>query len=98
MTYAGKDENLAMWHMLFMKYGHPANPYTAETRTFGRRIVFTADYENIKAILATQFNDYGKGENFNREWKPFLGDSACILPTHRPRCLTLSPRHLQYRL
>ena len=41
----------------------------------GRRVVFTADPENIKAILATQFNDYGKGEPFHNEWKDFLGDS-----------------------
>lgn len=49
--------------------------YTAEARPVGRRIIFTADPENIKAILATQFTDYGKGEPFHREWKDFLGDS-----------------------
>ncbi|KAI1333290.1 glycoside hydrolase family 20 protein [Xylariaceae sp. FL0255] len=49
--------------------------YTAEANLFGRRIIFTADAENIKAILATQFHDYGKGEPFHREWKEFLGDS-----------------------
>jgi cytochrome P450 len=37
-------------------------------------MIFTADPENIKAILATQFNDYGKGERFNNEWHDFLGD------------------------
>jgi cytochrome P450 len=35
----------------------------------------TFDEVNIKAILATQFNDYGKGEEFNRDWHAFLGDS-----------------------
>lgn len=39
------------------------------------RTIFTADPENIKAVLATQFSDYGKGESFHREWKEFLGDS-----------------------
>ncbi|KAI5210055.1 putative cytochrome 52A4 [Aureobasidium subglaciale] len=34
-----------------------------------------SDEENIKAILATQFNDYGKGAQFNSEWHDFLGDS-----------------------
>lgn len=48
---------------------------TAEIRLAGRRVVFTIDPENIKAILATQFGDYGKGEPFHREWKDFLGDS-----------------------
>ena len=38
------------------------------------RVIFTADPENIKAILTTQFNDYGKGEKFHKEWEPFLGD------------------------
>jgi cytochrome P450 len=33
------------------------------------------DPENIKAILATQFNDFGKGERFHHQWKEFLGDS-----------------------
>ena len=38
------------------------------------RVIFTADPENIKAILTTQFNDYGKGERFHKEWEAFLGD------------------------
>ena len=29
----------------------------------------------MKAILATQFTDYGKGKPFHDEWKDFLGDS-----------------------
>jgi cytochrome P450 len=33
------------------------------------------DPENIKAILATQFEDYGKGDRFHQDWAPFLGDS-----------------------
>ena len=41
----------------------------------GRRTVLTIDPENIKAILATQFGDYGKGQPFHEEWKEFLGDS-----------------------
>lgn len=49
--------------------------YTVEGRLLFQRIILTADPENIKAILATQFTDYGKGEPFHQEWKPFLGDS-----------------------
>ncbi|TVY20558.1 Cytochrome P450, partial [Lachnellula arida] len=49
--------------------------YTFEASPFGRRMILTAEPENIKAILASQFTAYGKGERFNREWKPFLGDS-----------------------
>lgn len=29
----------------------------------------------MKAILATQFQDYGKGEPFHKDWSEFLGDS-----------------------
>lgn len=41
----------------------------------GQRFIFTADPENIKAILSAQFDDYGKGKPFHEEWKDFLGDS-----------------------
>jgi cytochrome P450 len=52
------------------------NSYTCELHLLAaERVIFTADPENIKAILTTQFQDYGKGEQFHREWKDFLGDS-----------------------
>jgi len=35
----------------------------------GQRAVLTVDPENIKAILATQFNDFGKGQEFHEAWK-----------------------------
>ncbi|KAK3300298.1 cytochrome P450 [Chaetomium fimeti] len=66
-----KHETLRFWRDMFKH----APSHTVEGRLAGRRIVFTADHENIKAILATQFNDYGKGEPFHEEWKAFLGDS-----------------------
>lgn len=48
---------------------------TAEVTMFGLRVVFTVDPENIKAIHATQFADYGKGSRFHKDWEKFLGDS-----------------------
>lgn len=33
-------------------------------------MIFTADEENVKAILATQFQEYGKGPQFRIEWYP----------------------------
>jgi cytochrome P450 len=39
------------------------------------RFLFTIDPENVKALLAAQFNDYGKSEIFHNDWKDFLGDS-----------------------
>lgn len=34
----------------------------------------TVDPENIKALLSTQFNEFGKGSRLNRGWKQvFMG-------------------------
>lgn len=76
----------AVWHMLrhrnhdfwwamfdYAKKGRQNDQWTVEAITMGERIIFTADEENIKAILATQFAAYGKGPQFRKEWKPFLG-------------------------
>ncbi|KAK4185988.1 cytochrome P450 [Podospora australis] len=64
-------QNYTQWKALF----NDNKAETVEVRIAGRRIVMTVDHENIKAILATQFHDYGKGEPFHEEWKAFLGDS-----------------------
>jgi hypothetical protein len=63
---ASRHEILEWWQALFDNYGNPNNPYTIEAGDGPRRVILTADPENIKAILATQFQDYGKGANFNR--------------------------------
>jgi cytochrome P450 len=54
--------------------GLPA-PMTVDSRVAGERFLFTIDPENVKALLAAQFSDYGKGEIFHNDWKDFLGDS-----------------------
>ncbi|KAK6068712.1 cytochrome p450 52a11 [Seiridium cupressi] len=64
-------KNLDSWYSLMKDL--PGT--TAEATVVGRRLVFTSDPENIKAILAAQFTDYGKGEPFHRDWSEFLGDS-----------------------
>lgn len=74
VQHAKRHENLQFWDKNFMKYGNKHNPYSAEVTTGGQRIIFTADPENIKAILATQFNDYGKGPKFHEDFEEFLGD------------------------
>lgn len=85
-------QNLERWRQFFHQSrtdaGAGAAPnsngtYTAEFHAMGRRTVFTADPDNIKAILATQFADFGKGATFHREWAPFLGDS--IFTTDGPQ-------------
>ena len=68
--------NHEFWRKLFAQHGDRENPYTCEVIAAGQRVIFTADEENIKAILATQFQEYGKGPNFRREWKDFLGLSG----------------------
>jgi cytochrome P450 len=71
--YFSQHRNHEFWWNMFRKIGNPKNPYNVEAITVGQRIIFTADEENIKAILATKFQDYGKGPQFRKEWKDFLG-------------------------
>lgn len=67
-----EHDNLNHWRTELF---YPLNSWTSEARVLNCRMIFTADPANLKAILATQFNDYGKGEEFHAEWKDFLGDS-----------------------
>jgi cytochrome P450 len=62
-------KNLESWQSWFVGRS------TVEAAPGGLRCVFTCDPENIKAVLATQFIDYGKGQPFHEDWKDFLGDS-----------------------
>ncbi|TAQ89228.1 hypothetical protein B7494_g2433 [Chlorociboria aeruginascens] len=66
-----KHKNYDFWCSLFAA----EKSSTVENYIGGLRVLFTCDPENIKAILATQFSDYGKGEPFHEEWSDFLGDS-----------------------
>ena len=71
-----KNHNtLDFWFRHFRKYGNPSNPWTFAMGAKPGQIIFTADPENIKAILATQFDDFGKGEQMYRQWREFLGES-----------------------
>src|SRR5256885_8631610 len=51
---------------------HLQSPTTVDCRVAGERFLFTIDPENVKALLAAQFNDYGKGEIFHDDWKDFM--------------------------
>lgn len=75
VTAAVHNRSLQFWEYLFSTFGLPGSPYTVEAQVGPHRFIFTADPENIKAILTTQFEDYGKGQRFHEEWKDFLGDS-----------------------
>jgi cytochrome P450 len=71
LNHALKDEIYEMWVDMYQKWspGH----YTIEAGV-GERVILTSEPENIKAILATQFKDYGKGEAFRQDWHAFLGN------------------------
>lgn len=71
ISYMLKDLNLELWEDMMTTWGKGG--YTVEGGT-GERIIMTAEPENIKAILATQFKQYGKGEQFRRDWFTFLGN------------------------
>ncbi|KAI9781900.1 MAG: hypothetical protein M1816_002164 [Peltula sp. TS41687] len=71
ITTSFRHESLEMWQDLYAS----ARSHTVEVSLGGERMVVTEDPENIKAILATQFQDFGKGEQFHRDWHEFLGDS-----------------------
>ncbi|KAI1092701.1 cytochrome P450 monooxygenase CYP539B5 [Rostrohypoxylon terebratum] len=63
-------------YLKFFARGTPECPDSVELQIFPReRIIFTRDPEHIKAVLASQFSDYGKGPRFHELWRPFLGDS-----------------------
>lgn len=65
------DKIYEMWTDMFNKEC-PTGRYTVELGVVDR-LIMTAEPENIKAILATQFKDYGKGEQFTKDWYNFLG-------------------------
>lgn len=67
-----ENKTYEMWLGMFEKWAGPGR-YTIEAGV-GQRVILTADPENMKAILATQFKDYGKGKQFWQEWHAFLGN------------------------
>ena len=62
VRWAQLCKEIDVWWWLL---SHSTRNQTVEINVAGQRMVFTADPENTKAILATQFGDYGKGEPFH---------------------------------
>ncbi|KAI9889346.1 MAG: hypothetical protein M1814_005589 [Vezdaea aestivalis] len=71
LVYITSYRDIAWWERCFGM----CKSRTLEATLGGVRMVLTDDPENIKAVLATQFQDYGKGPRFHHEWKEFLGNS-----------------------
>ena len=67
------DTMYEFWAATFAKYS--PGQYTIESG-IGERVIMTADPENIKAILATQFKEFGKGEQFHKDFQDFIGDGG----------------------
>lgn len=79
ISYMAQDRSLELWELMFKKWGKGG--FTVEAGS-GERVIMTAEPENIKAILATQFKDYGKGEKFWRDWFDFLGNGIFATDGH----------------
>ncbi|GME49952.1 Cytochrome P450 52A13 [Neofusicoccum parvum] len=76
ISHSLRDENLEFMYEQFERTTNARNhTFTFETRLCGTRWVFTADPENVKAMLATQFSEYGKGARMHRDWNDLMGDS-----------------------
>ena len=64
---------------LIEKHIERAGANTFQLRVPGMKPITTVDPENIKAILATQFHDYGKGEEFHAGWKYVIAKRARLI-------------------
>ncbi len=73
IKHSTEHRDYEFWAWLFSR--SKSDSPTSECSLGGQRFIFTAQPENMKAILATQFSDYGKGQPFHEDWKDFLGDS-----------------------
>lgn len=73
--YKSNGEILDFALSLYDKYGRRS---TLAAYLFGVRIVVTGEPENMKAILATQFNDFSLGFR-HAHFKPLLGDGIFTL-------------------
>ncbi|KAF2012255.1 cytochrome P450 52A11 [Aaosphaeria arxii CBS 175.79] len=79
VTHLLADKNYELWVGMFAKYGRGG--FTVEAG-IGQRVILTAEPENVKAILATQFKDYGKGEQFRKDFYDFLGNGIFTTDGH----------------
>ncbi|CCF32734.1 cytochrome P450 52A11 [Colletotrichum higginsianum] len=81
VKFASQDRNLEFFHDCLVSTGRTksTNPFTYEFGILGERRIVTASHENIKAIHATQFNDFEKGDRFRRDWGGLLGRSIFSL-------------------
>ncbi|GFP59437.1 cytochrome P450 52A1 [Trichoderma asperellum] len=74
-AYMHSQNRLLEYYFSMFDSADPSCPSAVEITIIGRRSIVTIDPEHIKAVLATNFTHFGKGERFHSTWEPFLGDS-----------------------
>lgn len=72
-----KNQGLGLWSSMFRDWANPRRPLTFESKLGRQNVIFTVDPKNLKAVLASQFDAFGKGGRFDH-LRPFLGDSIFI--------------------
>lgn len=73
---------LRQFDLVSEQHGREVNTMTFSIPFFQKSIV-TRDPENIRAILATQFADFGLGSNRCNGFKPLLGNGIVCLASIR---------------
>jgi len=63
---------------LFQRYISLTKRNTLQLTIPGNQMYFTVEPENIKAILATQFDDFAKGKPFHDSWKDVVSSDRLI--------------------
>lgn len=74
-AYMHSQNRLLEYYFSLFENADPSCPNAVEISIIGRRSIITIDPEHIKAVLATSFAHFGKGDRFHSTWEPFLGDS-----------------------
>jgi cytochrome P450 len=74
-AYMHSQNRLMEYYFSMFEHADPSCPSAVEICIVGRRSIITIDPEHIKAVLATNFTQFGKGDRFHATWQPFLGDS-----------------------
>jgi cytochrome P450 len=85
ITHSLADRNYDFWIKMFGKWA--PKQWTLEAG-IAERVILTAEPENVKAILATQFKEFGKGEAFHKDFYDFLGNGRYNF--HDPSLMALS--------
>jgi cytochrome P450 len=70
------DKGLLWFTNTFRDYGNSHNPYNVVIPLGQRSLLLTADPENIKAMLASQSKDFGKGPNIYAAFKALMGSTG----------------------